>query len=87
MNVVYSRAFEKELRKNSRKLREKVYERQRLWIANPRNPLLDDHGLNPPYSGCRSFNVSGDLRVIYRNESDGAALFLRFGTHHELYGT
>jgi addiction module RelE/StbE family toxin len=86
MIVHYHRRFQKDLGKRSWKVRDRFYEREMLWRKDPRNPLLDDHPLDHEYAGCRSFSVSGDLRVVYQLRGN-AAHFLRFGTHHELYGT
>lgn len=87
MIIRYHRRFLKELSKRSIKIQDRFRERELLWRTDPQDPLLDDHALGHEYAGHRSFNVSGDLRAIYRTESDGVVVFVRFGTHHELYGT
>lgn len=86
MTIEYHKRFERDLAKRSKRIQERFFERQAFWAVNPRDQLLDDHPLGHEYEGCRSFSVGGDLRVIYRRKKNNA-LFLRFGTHHELYGS
>ena len=87
MTIYYHRRFEKDLEKKPKRIRVRFYERELLWRADPKNPILDDHPLSHEYAGYRSFSVSGDLRVMYQMVGESTALFMRFGTHHELYGS
>ena len=34
--------------------------------------------------GCRSINITGDLRTLYETDRD-RFIFIRIGTHGELY--
>lgn len=52
-----------------------------------RAPMLRNHSLSGKYKGCRSINVSGDWRAIFREYKGGAVIYFEMlGTHSELYG-
>jgi len=87
MFLYYSSRFKKSFRKRPKWIRELVEERTRLFIQDPRHPLLDDHALSGELVGLRSFSVTGDIRVQYESFQDGAVRFIDLGTHHELYGS
>lgn len=87
MRFLHSRRFDRRFKRLTRSLQERAIERQALFAGDRRHPLLDDHALHEPYLGCRSFSVTGDIRIIYRLISDTACLLVDIGTHHELYGS
>jgi len=68
-------------------VREQYKERRDLFLNEPFHPLLKNHFLHEPYTGCRSINVTGDYRAIFYHESESAVRFIAIGTHHELFGT
>lgn len=82
----YSSQFKKSFRKRPKRLRELVKERVRLFVQDPRHPLLDDHPLGGQLSGLRRFSVTCDVRIQYEPFLDGSARLLDLGTHSELYG-
>ncbi len=86
MRFLLSKEFKKKLQKSSVKLRSRLDERLLLFLKDTTNPILNDHPLHGDYSGYRSLDVAGDIRLIYRKINQDVALFVRFGTHHELYG-
>jgi len=86
MKISYHRNFRRQYRKASNKIREQFKERRNLFLTDPHHPLLDDHGLDHEWAGCRSFNITGDWRAIYQNHEDGSIEFHALGTHHQLYG-
>lgn len=63
----------------------KTDERIRLFQKNSFHPLLDNHALHHPYEGCRSINITGDLRAIFREIPPNFIHFIITGTHAELY--
>ncbi len=85
MRVIYHRRFEKQYRKLSPKLQEKLDLRLNLFASDPFAPELDNHVLHGKYSGCRSIDIAGDLRAIYEIH-DELIIFSFIGTHHDLYG-
>jgi addiction module RelE/StbE family toxin len=84
MKIDYSRSFKKDYKKLSFKLRNQLRERLLLFQENQFNPLLNNHCVHHPYEGCQSINISGDMRALFEINNN-TALFLRVGTHSELY--
>jgi len=86
VRFITARNFDKHLKRLPRFLRTRFIERKNLFLEDRRHPLLDDHALHEPWAGCRSFSVTGDVRVIYRMAADDLCQLLDIGTHHDLYG-
>ncbi|MBP6904585.1 MAG: type II toxin-antitoxin system mRNA interferase toxin, RelE/StbE family [Candidatus Pacebacteria bacterium] len=84
MNIERDRVFKKQYRTLSQKIQKQVVERLMLFAENKFHPQLNNHSLHHPFEGCRSINISGDIRAIYRQYGD-TILFIRIGTHSELY--
>jgi addiction module RelE/StbE family toxin len=68
--------------KHSLKL--KIEQRVDLFVENRNNPLLQDHALVGSMKGLRSFSISGDIRIIYKDESE-ISIFEEIGTHNQVY--
>lgn len=86
MIILFHRNFTKQLAKLTRQTQEAFDERSALFLENKFHPLLDNHSLCGPYKGKRSINVTGDYRAIFEQKEE-VAIFLKIGTHHELYGS
>ena len=86
MRVLLHRSFSKQFAKLDRKLRLRFIERKELFIIEPHHPLLDNHALDHEWAGCRSINITGDWRAIFRTIETDVVEFLAIGTHHQLYG-
>jgi addiction module RelE/StbE family toxin len=82
----FSSQFKRSYRKRPEWIKERIRNRLRLFAADPRNPLLEDHPLSGPLRGMRSFSVTGDIRVQYDYLSDETVNLVDIGTHAELYG-
>jgi addiction module RelE/StbE family toxin len=85
MKVVFHATFVKRFQKCSPKIQQAFEERLELFLKNPYHPLLRNHAVGRAYPGCRSINVTGDMRAIYHMH-EGACVFVLIGTHAELYG-
>lgn len=85
MEIGYSGAFAKRFKRLSRTLQQRIVVREGVFRSNRRNPLLKDHALSGEFEGCRSFSITGDVRVIYRFIEPNRVILLDVGTHHELY--
>mgnify|MGYP001608997696 FL=1 len=87
MIIFFHKNFEKQYKKLQPKIREKVKERQKIFLADPFDPVLNNHKLQGKDSWLRSLDITGDYRLHYETISDDRVLFRAIGTHHELYGS
>ena len=85
MTITYSRVFKKMFRKQTAVVQEKFYERLALFIKDQHNPLLSNHALNGEWIGCRSINITGDVRAVYEEIDKKHIEFIDIGSHSELY--
>ncbi len=85
MNVVYSKKFLKELDKSPKKIKKAFFKRLRLFKDDYTHPLLRNHNLTGKMTGLSSVNITGDWRAVYEKQSDEAVVFVRIGTHSQLY--
>ena len=83
--IHYSASFEKRFETLSEKTREKALDRIELFREDMYHPILKNHPLRGEYEGCRSINVSGDIRIIYEDIGNSEYLLHDIGTHSQLY--
>ncbi|HCM52121.1 TPA: hypothetical protein DIS56_03265 [Candidatus Saccharibacteria bacterium] len=86
MEIRFSKRFEKQYQKLSKKNRNKFWERLELWKTEPYHPLLKHHVLSGKLAGLHSINITADLRAIYRVVNDTIYIYELIGTHSQLYG-
>jgi len=86
MVVRYHRLFKKQLKRLPLKQQKVLSERLRIFAQDVFHPQLNNRALHGEYAGCRSINISGDLRTVYSCEEDGSFLFIAIGSHSQLYG-
>ena len=84
MNPALHKSFKKDFRKLPKKIKEQFFERAALFFENRFNPLLNNHSVDAAYPGCRSINITGDYRAIFKEDGD-IVIFLHIGTHSQLY--
>jgi addiction module RelE/StbE family toxin len=64
----------------------KAFKKRRdLFLKDINSPLLRNHPLHGVYDDYRSFNVTGDLRVIYKEIEKNTYVFVMIGSHSDLY--
>ncbi len=85
MKIIFHRNFEKQVEKLKPAEKEKLKARLKLFWADQFDRQLNNHPLKGKYLDYRSINIDGDLRAVYKNAGDGACIFVRIGTHGELY--
>lgn len=85
MYVSVHKSFVKDLKKQDLKIRKKFIERRNILLMNQFDPVLNNHALDGKYAGCRSINITGNIRAIFYIHED-MIVFTRIGTHPELYG-
>lgn len=85
MEIKLHRNFIKDYLLLPKKIKEKFKERRNLFIEDKSHPFLNNHSVDKKFPGCRSINITGDYRVIYKETSKNSIVFMRIGTHSELY--
>lgn len=94
MKIKLHKNFVKQYQKLRMKLKIKFKERRDLFLQDEFNPILNNHLLKGKYLGCRSINITGDLRVIYKQSLSAKAgkkdnkviIFVTIDSHSNLYG-
>lgn len=86
----YDRAFVRDWARLERAGRidlSRLVEAMTLLFENkgPLGPEWRDHGLKGEWSDHRECHIGGDLLLIYRPVGDGGIVFVRAGTHAELF--
>jgi len=71
--------------KSNRSLCNKYKQRLLLFMSNSSNPILKDHGLIGTMRDFRSFSITGNIRVIYQQESEDIVNFIDIGSHNQVY--
>ncbi len=84
MKIDFHKKFNKKFKKFPKKVREQFYEKLAIFEINQFDPLLNNHPVHYPYEGCKSINITGDIRALYEVKDD-TAIFIRIGSHSELY--
>lgn len=88
MQIKRSKTFLKHYSKLPLKIQEKTDAALFVFFGNPLDPILRNHALHGKYEGCRSIDITGDFRMIFRELSDGSYEILELldiGTHSQLY--
>ena len=85
MQFNYHKNFKKRFEKLPVKIQNKFEEHLGLFFKNQFHPILSNHSLSGEYKGCRSINVTGDIRAIFYVKNDGHIVFTNIGSHPELY--
>jgi len=78
------RNFDKKYIRLPEKIQEQFRKRRDLFTVQPFHKLLNNHSVERAYPDCRSINVTGDYRALFK-EKDNEVLFVNIGTHSELY--
>ena len=86
MRIRYHKRFLKTFQKLPGKVQEQFFERLELFQREPFHRLLHNHSVEPAYPNWRSINITGDYRALYEVQEEGAVIFMKIGTHSELYG-
>jgi len=84
MVVIFNKSFYKDYEKLPKKIQDKFWNRLEIFKENKTNKILNNHSVDKAFTNCRSINVTGDYRAIFK-EYDDMVVFVNIGTHSELY--
>ena len=71
--------------KQSRKIQDKFNERLLFFIKDRAHPLLNMHPLHGEWLGCKSINITGNIRAVFEEIGENSVEFVAIGSHPELY--
>ena len=84
--LIRSALFKKRFNVLSKKIQRQVEIRLDIFVLDQFDPLLNDHLLHGEYEGCRSINITGAMRLVYKKLDADSYLLVIVGTHHQLFG-
>ena len=80
----YSRKFKKNFKKLDNKIIKAFKERLIVFQENEYASILNNHPLRAEYADCKSRNITGDYRLVYKR-IDSLYILIDIGTHGQLY--
>ena len=84
MEVIFHKTFKKRFAKLLKSIQRQASERIYIFSQNPTDPILNNHLVEKRFPGCRSINVTGDYRAIFKIQ-EASAIFINIGSHSDLY--
>jgi len=85
MEIHLHKTFKKQFKKLSPKIKRNYFERVNLFLKEPLHQLLDNHSVDYIYPNWRSINITGNYRVLFEPQDDDSVMFMKVGTHSQLY--
>jgi addiction module RelE/StbE family toxin len=85
MILSFSKQFKKDFIKLTPKIKAQFQDRLNIFQENQNSPQLNNHKLHGSYDGFYSINISGNIRAIYEQLGKDKVLFIKIGTHSQLY--
>ena len=85
MKIYLHKNFLKKYAKLKSAEKKRFRQRRDVFLADPYDPVLNNHALSGKYKGYRSINIAGDLRAVYKLFGKDSALFITIDAHSELY--
>lgn len=80
------KSFDKAYAKLPLKLRQKIDCALVIFVENPWETVLNNHALKGDYLGLRSINVTGDVRILFKEQDNHIEIVLvDVGKHSQLY--
>ncbi len=84
MEASFHKSFKKKFKRLPPKIQAQFYERLDIFLRDPFNVVLQNHSVNKAFPNCRSINITGDYRAIFKVDTQ-TVIFITIGTHAELY--
>lgn len=85
MQITTTKNFDKQFKKQPKKIQIEFANRVDLLLFNINSPTLNIHKLSGKMKDLWSFNVSGDIRVVFDRSYKDVFILVSIGTHSELY--
>ncbi|NCS99145.1 type II toxin-antitoxin system mRNA interferase toxin, RelE/StbE family [Candidatus Parcubacteria bacterium] len=86
MQIITDKKFDKRFKKQSAKIKKEFEKRMEIFIEDFNHPILKTHKLSGGnLKGLWSFNLSGDIRVVFDRSQKEVIILIDIGSHSELY--
>ena len=85
LDVSFAGKFVKQFRKLPAKNQQQFKNRLEVFLVDQDHALLRRHPLRGKYAGYHSIDISGDLRALFRYQTENSVVFSLIGTHSQLY--
>lgn len=89
MNIEFAEEVDKEIKRIKQKnqqLAKRVEKQIALFQQNPKHPSLRTHKLSGSVQEIWSISITMSIRMVYLLIDENTALFVKIGTHDEVYG-
>ena len=85
MRIDREHHFKKQFSRLPSKIKEQFRTRIIVFLKNPYADILNNHKLQGEYAEYRSINITGNVRLIYKEVTKEYVIFAEIGTHSQLY--
>ena len=85
MKITTTKKFDKKIKKYSKKIQSEFKNRIELFVLDIHNPILKIHKLSGKLKDLWSFNISGDVRLVFDKSQKDVIILVDIGSHSELY--
>lgn len=85
MEVDFTKPFNKQFEKLTRKSQERAKAAVGLFLEDSASPGLRNHVLKGEWQGYCSISAGGDLRLHFKQVNKTKVLFVAIGSHSQLY--
>lgn len=88
MNAKFSPSVQKELKKiqqKDSKLANRIEKQIALFEENPKHPSLRTHKLSGTMDNMWSISITTSIRIVYVLLDKSSVIFVKIGTHDEIY--
>ena len=85
MIITTSKKFDKQFKKQPKNIRDEFQVRIDVFADDINSRILNIHKLSGKLKDLWSFNVSGDIRVIFDKSKKDYIILVAIGSHSELY--
>jgi len=82
--VYYHKNFKKQFKRLPKNIQNKFEIRLIVFLSGQYSMELNNHSLAGEWKGCRSIDITGDIRAVYKVKDD-IYLFVAIGSHNQLY--
>lgn len=75
----------RKIRKKEKNLAGRIEKQIALFEESPKHPSLRTHKLSGALNNMWSISITVSIRMVYILIDEGNALFIKIGTHNEVY--